>query len=245
MSQQQRFWEIDFLRGIAIMMMMLFHALYDINYFGVYSVILSSGFWRVFAHITAGIFIFIFGVSLTISHSRAIAANKTKRQLQLKCIKRGLKIFSLGLLITLMTYAFLRDGFIIFGILHLIGASVILAYPFIKYRLQNLVLGIMLLALGFCLGGLTFSFPWLLWLGLKPAGFYTLDYFPVLPWFGVALLGLFAGNTLYGNGKRRFRFPEPGKTRPVGFFCLLGRHSLLIYLLHQPVLIAFLHVFVL
>lgn len=240
----KRFWEIDFFRGIAIIMMIIFHVLYDINYFGVYNIILLSGFWQVFAHITAGIFIFLFGISLTISYSRA-GAVKTKRQLRLKYLGRGLKIFSLGLIITLITYLFLNQGFIIFGILHFIGISVILAYPLLKYRTLNLLLGISFIVIGFYFSALTFGFPWLLWLGLKPAFFYTLDYFPVLPWLGLALIGLFAGNTFYKNNKRRFRIPELSGIKPVRLFCFLGRHSLVIYLLHQPILIAFLHLFVL
>lgn len=240
----KRFWEIDFFRGAAIIMMIIFHFLYDINYFGFYNVILHSGFWRIFAHITAGIFIFLVGISLTISYSRT-RLRKTRKQLRLKYLGRGLKIFSLGLIITLITYFFLNQGFIIFGILHFIGISVILAYPLLKYRVLNLFLGMFFIVVGFYLDSLTFSFPWLLWLGLKPAYFYTLDYFPLLPWFGLALIGLFIGNTFYKNNKRQFRIPELSRIKSIGLFCFLGRHSLIIYLLHQPVLIAFLYLFVL
>lgn len=240
----ERFWEIDFSRGAAIIMMMVFHFLYDINYFGVYNIILHSGFWWIFAHITAGIFIFLFGISLTISYSRA-RITKTKKQLRLKYLGRGLKIFSLGLIITLITYVFLNQGLIIFGILHLIGISVILVYPLLKYRVLNLLLGILFIAFGFYISGFTFSFPWLLWLGLKPAYFYTLDYFPIFPWLGLTLLGLFIGNTFYKNSKRQFRIPELSRIKPVGSLCFLGRHSLIIYLFHQPMLVAFLYLFVL
>ncbi len=236
-----RFWEIDFFRGLAIIMMIVFHSLYDINYFGVYNIPLFSGFWLYFARITAGTFIFLFGISMTISYSRA-KSTLTQNQLRLKFMKRGLKIFILGLLITLMTYLFLKGGFIWFGILHFIGISVFLAYPLLKYRISNLLLGLVFIVLGFFLAGLVFDFPWLLWLGLRPASFYTLDYFPLFPWLGLALIGVFFGNVLYKNNKRQFKVPNIPNRNPI---CFLGRHSLIIYLLHQPILIAFLYLFVL
>lgn len=66
------------------------------------------------------------------------------------------------------------------------------------------------------------------------------DYFPLLPWFGVVLIGIWLGNTAYSNGARRFRLPNwqvPALTFPLGW---LGRHSLTIYLIHQPLLFALL-----
>ena len=84
----------------------------------------------------------------------------------------------------------------------------------------------------------SFPFPWLLWLGLKPFGFQSFDYFPMLPWFGVILLGVFAGNLLYPNGKRAFRFPNFPPNPLVRLLTFLGRHSLVIYFLHVPVLVA-------
>ena len=122
----------------------------------------------------------------------------------MKYLMRGLKIFSYGLVITLVTWIFLREGFIIFGILHLIGISIILAYPFLKLRFQNLFLGILLIFFGICLQRFTVDSYWLIWLGFTPSSLYTIDYFPILPWFGVVLIGLFFGNLLYPSYKRRF-----------------------------------------
>lgn len=238
---EKRFWEIDFLRGLAIIMMIIFHLLYDLNYFSDYNLNLHSGFWSYFARSTATIFILLVGISLTLSFSRARITQKAGKGLYIKYIKRGLMIFSWGVIITLITWVFLRQGFVVFGILHLIGISIILSYPFLKLGSWNLLIGIIFISLGMYLKKFTFGFPWLMWLGLMPEHFYTLDYFPIFPWFGVVLIGLFLGNLLYPNYIREFKLWDLSKFSFIRLFCFLGRHSLLIYLIHQPILIILLY----
>ena len=229
------------MRGVAILMMIGYHVSYDLDYFGAYNLNVHSGFWLYFARATATIFLLLVGISLTLSFSRATNLQKTEKKLYLKYLKRGLKIFSWGLVITLTTWIILRAGFIVFGILHLIGISIILAYPALKLRFSNLVLGIMFIALGIFSNKVTVGFPWLLWLGLVPARFYSIDYFPLLPWFGVVLIGIFLGNSLYPQYMRNFSLHDLSTSSFIQFLCFLGRHSLLIYLVHQPLLITSLH----
>ena len=240
---EKRLWEIDFLRGLAIIMMIVFHLLYDLTHFGGYNLNLHAGFWLYFARTTAAIFIFLVGVSLTISFSRAEKIQDSGQKLCLKYLKRGLSIFSWGLIITILTWIFLRKGFVLFGILHLIGISIILAYPFLKLRYWNLLLGITFISLGIYLTNFTFGFPWLVWLGFMPEHFYTVDYFPIFPWFGVVLIGMFFGNLLYSDCTRKFNLLDLSNFNVIGLFCLLGRHSLIIYLIHQPILIILLYLF--
>jgi len=241
-DSKKRFWEVDFLRGTAIVMMIVFHFLYDLNYFAGLGFNVSFGFWRYFAYATAAIFIFLVGVSLTLSYSRAVK-DKKEDNLFIKYLVRGLKIFSWGLIITVITFILLPEGFIVFGILHFIGVSVILAYPFIRHVYRNLALGILFILLGLYLGKFNFDFYWLLWLGFKPEFFYTFDYFPLLPWFGVILAGIFFGNVLYRGHERKFNIPKIPDFIFIRILCFLGKHSLLIYLIHQPVLIALLYFF--
>ncbi len=239
-SLLERFWEIDFLRGVAILMMIISNLVTDLIFFGVYH---NNTLWFYFARITATIFILLVGISLTISYSRAKLSgkHKTEKEMFSRYLKRGLKIFSWGLIVTLVTFVFLRDGFVVFGVLHLIGLSIILAYPLIRLRYWNLLLGIAFIAAGLYLQSIIFGFQWLLWLGFVPNGFYTIDYFPILPWFGVILVGLFLGNILYGDYRRRFSIHDFSNLSVIRHFCFLGRHSLLIYLLHQPIIIASLY----
>jgi uncharacterized membrane protein len=234
-----RFWELDLLRGCAVIMMVVFHLAYDLNYFGAYGLDMHSGFWFYLARVTAGTFILLVGVSLSLSAERARLLGQ--QRLSVKFLKRGLKIFALGLGITAVTYLLIGNGFIVFGILHFIGLSIILAYPFLNLKAGNIIIGLIIIATGLYLQGTAVDFPWLLWLGLAPVNFYSIDYIPLFPWFGVVLIGIFLGDTFYGGYTRRIDLPDPSGSAPAMFFILLGRNSLLIYLIHQPVLITILY----
>ena len=84
------------------------------------------------------------------------------------------------------------------------------------------------------------SFPWLIWLGLAQRGVYMSDYYPLVPWSGLVLVGISAGYTLYRQGIRRFTLPDYSNITVVRMLSFLGRHSLVIYLIHQPILLALL-----
>jgi uncharacterized membrane protein len=238
MSGDSRFFEIDLFRGIAILMMVTFHTLFDLSWFGIYPVTVTSGFWRYFAFSTATLFLLIVGVSFTISYARSIP-KLSSRQLQLNFLYRGAGIFALGLLVTLATWLYLGEGFIVFGILHLIGVSIMLAPFFYRFGRWNIALGAVVILLGFVLVNIQGPV-WLLPLGIHPAAWWSVDYEPIFPWFGVVLAGIGAGSILYPGGVRSFRVPEiPEQWRNVITFP--GKHSLLIYLVHQPVIILILH----
>jgi uncharacterized membrane protein len=86
---------------------------------------------------------------------------------------------------------------------------------------------------------------WLFWAGLRPSGFHSYDYFPILPWFGVLLIGIFLGNLFYPDYKRAqllSGIPDISGLLPVKTLCYMGRRSLLIYLLHQPALLLLIYI---
>jgi uncharacterized membrane protein len=236
-AKEQRFWEVDAARGVAISMMVVYHLVYDLDNFGGYGIESTSGFWAYFADATASAFLLLVGISLAISYSRA---RGTGRGLFWKYLRRGLRIFAYGMALTIVFFV-LEMGVVAFGILHLIGASIILAYPLLKFRLPNLILGLSLIAVGVYMRieGLSSESPWLLPFGVVPENLFMPDYRPLLPWFGVILIGLFAGNVLYGGAKRPAVVAKraPVVARPL---LPLGRNSLFIYLIHQPILIALL-----
>jgi uncharacterized membrane protein len=234
MESGSRLWEVDLFRGIAILMMVVFHTLFDISFFGIAPVNVSTGFWRYFAYATASLFLLIVGVSLIISYARA-EQKLSGLSLAKKYFLRGAGIFALGLLVTLGTWLYLREGFIIFGILHLIGISIILSPLFFRFRQWNIFLGIACIAVGWLMMG-TSGPLYLLPLGIHPAHFTSVDYTPLFPWFGVVLIGMGTGELLYGTGKRKFTVPHVPACI-VNPLSLLGRHSLLIYIVHQPVIV--------
>jgi len=230
-STHKRFWEIDLLRTVAIVMMITFHVLYLLNYFNIHNTGVPGvhyGFWWWFPRVTGGTFIFVAGVSLTITYSRV------KRMSGF--MLRGLKIFAWGMGITLLTWLVARDEYVGFGILHFFGIAFILAPIFTRFRYINLIVGAALMVAGIYLEGIFFDFPWLFWLGLMPHGFRTLDYWPLLPWFGLFLVGMFCGKILYPQGNRRFNIHE--FSNPVtSALTLPGRHPLVIYLAQWPIVI--------
>jgi uncharacterized membrane protein len=229
-----RYWEIDTTRGIAIVMMILFHVLFDLTFLGIAPWPGSAAFWRIFAATTATLFLFLVGLSFTLSAAHA-HRSMDNTAFFLKYLKRGLGIFALGLAVTLVTWLYLGTGYVVFGILHLIGLSIILAPLFYRYTWINLIAGTGIILLGLVAGDISGP-AYLLWLGIHPVMFYSVDYTPLIPWFGVVLIGMFAGKSLYPEGKKILftGMKPPVAARGLMF---LGRHSLLIYLLHQPVII--------
>jgi uncharacterized membrane protein len=235
-TRRNRFWEIDVLRTVAIAMMITFHTLYLLNYFYIHNTGVPGmpyGFWWWFPRVTGGTFIFLAGVSLTITYSRSKRISGF--------MLRGLKIFGWGMAITLITWLISREGYVRFGILHFFGIAFILAPFFLRFRFINLILGAALLAIGIYLQEqrIFVDFPWMLWLGLMPRGFSTMDYWPLLPWFGLFLVGMFCGKMLYPQGNRRFdihEFNDPVTSA----LTLPGRHPLVIYIAQWPVVIGIL-----
>lgn len=238
-SQPTRFWELDVLRGLTVIIMIFYHSVWDVAFFNLYPVnVLSSG-WQTFARGIATSFTFILGISLTLSYQRAVR-HTGQTSLFPKYLQRGLMIFGLGMVITVATYFFIgANGFVIFGILHLLGLSVILSYPFLKLnRWLNLTAGLSVIAIGLYLDTLTSTSPWWIWLGIKQFGRSMVDYYPLFPWWGLALLGIFAGKTLYPAGQPRHHLPDLTSYQPIRALRVLGQHSLLIYMIHQPILIS-------
>ena len=103
-----------------------------------------------------------------------------------------------------------------------------------------LLLGFVVLALGVPFGRLHPDGPWLFVLGIRPDDLQGVDYYPLVPWAGFALVGTWVGRTVYPEGRRRLRGFPTAPPRPARWLIPLGRHSLLIYLVHQPVLFALL-----
>lgn len=214
-------------------MVVFYHLIYDLDMLGGYRIASTSGFWAVFADASAFAFVFLAGLSLALSRARATPGRHGGAFPEY--LRRGARIFLYGMLVTLVFWV-LDLGAVVFGILHLIGASIVLAYPFLRLKLANLLLGLLLVAAGVYVlsQGLYTEGVWLAPLGIRPEGLYMPDYRPLLPWFGVVLFGLYFGNAAYLPRRAKAK-PAPPYAVPLAF---LGRHTLLIYLVHQPVLIS-------
>ena len=236
-----RFWEIDAVRGVAIGMMVLYHLIYDLDFFGGFDVNATTGFWGLFADLTAFLFVFVVGVSLTVSYDRVRHSAAGGGRVFRKFALRGLRILGYGMLITLVIGVAVPDGQIYFGILHVIGLSIIVGYPFLGRPMLALLVAIPVTLAGPIVQSFSMDEPWLLWLGVRAPVETMLDYRPMIPWFGVVLLGIVAGGYLYRDGARRF--PWSLQTSPMlgRVLAKLGRYSLAIYLVHQPVMLGILY----
>lgn len=238
-TPSKRFIEIDLLRGLAILLMVFGHILWDLDYYGV--VPLDNAMYSVFQKTAPPLFFLLIGMCIIIGIKKkefqdTYDENKYYRHL----IFRGLKIFSLGMVLTMITMIFLPERPIMFGVLHCIGLSIVLCVPFLKYRNYNILFSMSFISAGVLLNQFVVEKPTIFHLavGLHQADTwkYTIDYFPLLPWFGLCLLGFVIGDWLYCGDKRIFRMPDLSKYRPAKMFSWLGQHSLGIYLLHQPVI---------
>ncbi len=240
MPQTVRFWEIDILRTVAILLMIVFHFSYDILLFTPYELNIRSGAIYYAGRFAAILFIFIAGISLTLSYSRYFDLTG-KGPGFIKYLKRGARIFAWGMLITLISAIFLKEGTIFFGILHFLGCAIILGYPLIHHTKLSLFLTVPLILAGNYFSNIYIDHYWLLFLGFKPYGLYTFDYFPLLPWFAVFLLGLATGNSLYPGYERKLPLPELSDNSLIKILSYPGKHSLTIYLTHQPLLVGILY----
>ncbi len=240
-TSARRLWEIDVWRGLAIVSMVIYHLAWDLRSFAEVYIDLFSPFWFYFQRSIASSFVLMVGISLTVSYNRAIQKKGGRDGLYWKFFRRGLLVFGTGLVMG-TALRLLNMGRIDFGILHMIGVSIILAYPFLRFRWLNLLFIAILMPLSYYLKTIeTTSLTWV-WLGITPPGYGPQDFFPLVHWFAVVLIGVFLGNSLYTGGVRQFILRDFSAFFPFNILGFLGNHSLLIYVIHQPILIAILMV---
>lgn len=225
--------EVDALRGIGIAAVVLFHFFFDLHFLSLSAQNPYEGPYLMLQRFAASTMIVTAGISIALSRASAEAKGVSFVH---KAFQRFLFLAGVAGLITLATWIYPNKGFIVFGIIHFMAVSTLLALPFARLAWPNLILAVLLFLAEPFVRAQALGTPWLLWLGLPPKDFFTFDYFPLIPWFGLILLGIFAGNRYFLRGHRLLRgfrrFPEP--------LLWLGRKSLLVYLLHQPILLALL-----
>lgn len=236
---RDRLWEVDAARTLAILMMIAYHAAYDVHKLapGV-DIDPFGGGWRALQVATGSSFLFVVGVSLAISNGRARARGLTGGALYRRHVRRAAQVAGAALLVSAATRVALGDDYVRFGILHCIAAAMLIGPLLVRLGWLNAVLALGVLVVGLALkDGPTSDIPGVLVLGVPPPGGAGVDWYPLAPWLAPMLLGLAAGLALYPAGRRGAwgrRLPLPPAAAAIG---APGRHALPIYLLHQPVLI--------
>ena len=244
MRNPVRFMELDLLRGFALFLMIFGHFLWDLDYFNL--VPMNNGIYSSLQKLVAPMFFTIVGMSILVSRRKKDLSAEEEKQYNLKQIMRGLKIFNLGMALTIITIIAIPDKPVYFGVLHCIGL-IILSIPFLKFRKYNAIFAGVFIALGMILGQYHIQNPSILHLaaGIHQSNLWmtTVDYFPLFPWMGLSLMGIAIADCMYDGNVRKFKMPDISKYRPAKFFSWMGKHSLEIYLLHQPVIAGTLYIF--
>ena len=255
-SNKDRAYELDLIRGIALIMMICMHFSYDIRYeFGCDAFSYLSSYWYwVFVHpLNLVLFVGISGICCSFSR------NNVKRGAKLLAVAMAFTIVTTGISYITSVVSFLPEIYclILFNVLHLLSVSTLL-YALLEFimnklklsdKAQSFIIGMIGLYIMLLVTKINYydgvSSNWL----LIPVGIEVrnapdvADYMNIVPWMGVFLVGAALGKVCYKDKKSLFPTPNPTLCKikaPVEF---LGRHSLIVYLVHQPIGYAILFVF--
>jgi uncharacterized membrane protein len=229
-ARRARVAAIDAARGVALAGMVVYHLIWDFAHFGLIAPTAPfAPATRALSHVVAGAFLALVGVSLALAHPHGLRRVAFLRRLAL--------IVGAAALVTAASYAIDSSEPILFGILHCIAVASLIGALFVAAPAwAALVVGAAAIAAPFAFTSAAFNPPALVWLGLATTAPTTLDWRPLLPWAGVVLIGLglaqAAAPRLAGWRWTAWR-PARWPGRATAF---AGRHSLVIYLVHQPIL---------
>lgn len=183
-------------------------------------------------------FLLLVGIGLRLSYQKNLEKGLDKRAFLFRNLKRGAFVFACGMIVSLATWLVIPEAYVRFGILHLIGVSIMLLSLIADRPSMALMVSGALFAASFFTQAQDTSVIWLSVLGFPVPGLQTLDYFPILPWMAVPSLGIFLGALYYGNTRQPFfQKGSSGLAPYIKILLWCGRHSLLIYMVHIPVLV--------
>jgi uncharacterized membrane protein len=222
MEKAQRYWELDYLRGIAVISMIIYHFFLDLVKIFRKLPPVNRWVWDIGTLYIAGTFLFVAGLAVVLRY------NKVKDP-WLSSEKQFYKVLFVSILLSIGSLFAPGEKIIVFGILQCIAFSILLGVPFLKWGDRAIYITLIpVFGYGFYFelsGQLGELFNYVS--GLMGRG--MLDFFPLIPWFGFYLVGILVGRNykIYGNLK------EPMGS---GFVKWFGRHALWIYVVHQPIL---------
>lgn len=225
----QRFDRLDALRGAAIVWMAVFHFFFDLNHFQLLSPVqnfYNDPFWTVQRAVIVTLFMAVAGLS------QAVALDAG--QAWPRFWKRWSQIAACALLVSAGSALMFPKSWISFGVLHGFAVMLVIARVAAPLRAWLWPLGLLCIVLPQLVQHPWFDTRWTNWVGLVTRKPVTEDYAPLLPWLGVMLWGLAAGQWLLAQRRGVLAGALPRLLRPLA---ALGRWSLTFYMLHQPLLI--------
>jgi uncharacterized membrane protein len=223
---------VDAIRGAAICLMVVYHFLFDLNWFHVIRADFNDDvFWLAFRAVVVSMFLLVAGVSLVLAARAGMSRHRFWRRIAVVGV--------CAILVSAASYVTFPRTFITFGILHCIVVTSILAWPLVRHPWISLGLGIAIIVAGLIVQLPMFDARWLNWIGFTTHKPPTEDYVPLFPWMGALLIGVALGNWLAARG---FKPLDPLSRTTPAWLTWLGRHSLIVYMVHQPVMVGVLRV---
>jgi uncharacterized membrane protein len=220
---------VDALRGLAVIAMVAYHFAFDLAYFRFTAQNFHRDpFWLHSRTIILSSFLLIAGVSLVLAHRSPQGRGRFLRHVGV--------IAACAVAVTAGSYLMFPRSFIWFGVLHAIAVSLLLARPLVARPYLALAIGIVVVLAGNLVASPAFDSRALGWIGFATTKPITEDYVPLFPWTGVVLVGIAAGHAL---AARNFAWIAPLGRLPA-LVRWLGRHSLAVYMTHQPLLLGLL-----
>ncbi|CAG0987181.1 hypothetical protein BURK1_02070 [Burkholderiales bacterium] len=217
---------VDALRGIAIVAMIGYHFSFDLRLFGLARFDFENGpLWLAARAAIVATFLALCGVSLVLARRDGVTAARRWRRIGV--------IAACALAASAASWLLFPRSYIWFGVLHCIAVSSAVAWPFTRHPRLALACGVAVIVAGLALTHPAFDARALAWIGFTTTKPATEDYVPLFPWLGVALVGVAAGDAI----ARRSFAPLAFLMRAPRTIAWLGRHSLAVYMVHQPVLI--------
>jgi uncharacterized membrane protein len=229
MSGSARFDRLDALRGAAIVWMALFHFCFDLNHYRLLAPVqnfYADPFWTLQRAAIVTLFMFVAGLSQAVAQDAGQGWPRFWR--------RWTKIAACALLVSAGSAVMFPKSWISFGVLHGFAVMLVIARVAAPLRAWLWPLGLVLLVLPHVVQHPFFDTRLTNWIGLVTRKPVTEDFAPVLPWLGVMLWGLAAGQSLLARRRSLLDGVLPRALQPLA---LLGRWSLSFYMLHQPLLI--------
>ncbi len=219
---KKRILEIDCLRGLAILGMVIYHVAFMMMFFDLAEVDLFGFWWQLLARVVQFVFLGLVGVSVYLS--RRMKGESFYQQQK----RRFLILVFSAVLVTIGTYLVVPEAYVRFGILHLIALSILVLIPLADKPKIALLMGLGIIAM-------TPDFNRLIYLQ-----HYAIDFFSPFPWLALPLLGIVVGSFFYKDLSPQLELKNQGI---VNFLSRIGKKSLIIYLLHVPLIYLILHLF--
>lgn len=257
-KKTKRFFEIDFIKGIATIFMIIFHFFYLMYFMDIEKYNIEGGVLKFLSRFAHSVFILMVGVNLAVSYKKYKELNKElyennktnfSNMYAGKMFKRSMYLLLFGFIMSILSYLGFGNLFVKFGIFHFIGVSLLLSLLVTPYKYNSIIITCVVLVLYLLLNVTRVqdifktkceSTPILCFItGIYNVKYTSLDYFPLIPFFALLTFGIFMGDSLYDSDHRKFlkdteeeKFNNVSKNYLVERISCIGANSFKLYFIH-------------